>query len=46
MEMPTKKNGSVGGKFTERSMINELGQCKFSPLDSRVDNPISQDSCF
>lgn len=36
MEMPTMNNGSVGEKFTEHSVVNELGQCRFSPLDTRV----------
>lgn len=30
----------------DHSMVNELGQCQFSPLDMTVGNSVSHDSCF
>jgi len=41
MEVPTME-----GKFTERSRVNQLGKCRFSPLYTTVHNAVSQESCL
>lgn len=42
----TMNNDTTWGKFSKHSLISELVQCKFPPLDFRISYPISQDHCF